>query len=140
MGCKCLARPAGDPDRLDFRRCCEAPGDPAQLGRLRSAPLSARDADSGAIAKVSAKPIVFGSSPPAAPLGSWTLLDTGTMLAAPHCTSAVPNGEVRFVEDRTGPPSRAYLKLWEALTVIERRPRSGEVCLDLGSSPGGWSW
>jgi 23S rRNA (cytidine2498-2'-O)-methyltransferase len=62
------------------------------------------------------------------------------MLAAPHCTSPFPNGEVHFVEDRTGPPSRAYLKLWEALTLIGRRPEPGEVCLDLGSSPGGWSW
>ena len=90
--------------------------------------------------KVSAKPLVFGSPPPAAPLGSWTLLDPGTMLAAPHCTNPFPNGEVQFVEDRTGPPSRAYLKLWEALTLIGRRPGPGEICLDLGSSPGGWSW
>jgi len=89
---------------------------------------------------VSAKPIVFGAAPPAAPLGSWTLLDTGTMLAAPHCSSAFPNGEVRFVEDRGGPPSRAYLKLWEVLTLIGRWPAPGEKCLDLGSSPGGWSW
>ena len=35
---------------------------------------------------------------------------------------------------------RAYLKLWEALTVIGQRPGPGEICLDLGSSPGGWSW
>lgn len=90
--------------------------------------------------KVSAKPLVFGSPPPVAPLGSWTLLDTGTMLAASHCTSPFPNGEVQFVEDRSGPPSRAYLKLWEALTLIGRRPGPGEICLDLGSSPGGWSW
>jgi 23S rRNA (cytidine2498-2'-O)-methyltransferase len=90
--------------------------------------------------KVSAKPLAFGSAPPAATLGSWTLLDAGTMLAAPHCTSPFPNGEVQFVEDRTGPPSRAYLKLWEALTLIGRRPEPGEVCVDLGSSPGGWSW
>ena len=90
--------------------------------------------------KVSAKPLVFGSPPPAAPLGSWTLLDAGTMLAAPHCTSPFPNGEIRFVEDRTGPPSRAYLKLWEALTLIGRAPEPGERCLDLGSSPSGWSW
>jgi 23S rRNA (cytidine2498-2'-O)-methyltransferase len=89
---------------------------------------------------VSAKPLVFGETPPAAPLGSWTLLDAGTMLAAPHCTSPFPNGKVHFVEDRTGPPSRAYLKLWEALTLIGRRPAPGELCLDLGSSPGGWSW
>jgi 23S rRNA (cytidine2498-2'-O)-methyltransferase len=78
--------------------------------------------------------------PPKAPLGSWTLLDAETMLVAPHCTSPFPNGEMHFVEDRTGPPSRAYLKLWEALTVIGCQPRPGERCLDLGSSPGGWSW
>jgi 23S rRNA (cytidine2498-2'-O)-methyltransferase len=90
--------------------------------------------------KLSAKPLVFGSPPPKAPLGSWTLLDAGTMLAAPHCTGPFPNGEIRFVEDRTGPPSRAYLKLWEALTRIGRRPGPGELCIDLGSSPGGWSW
>ena len=90
--------------------------------------------------KVSAKPLVFGMPPPTAPLGSWTLLDAETMLVATHCTSAFPNGEIRFVEDRSGPPSRAYLKLWEALTLIGRRPGPGEKCLDLGSSPGGWSW
>jgi 23S rRNA (cytidine2498-2'-O)-methyltransferase len=90
--------------------------------------------------KVSAKPLVFGMSAPDAPLGSWTLLDAGTMLAAAHCTSPFPNGEVHFVEDRTGPPSRAYLKLWEALTLIRCRPGPGDRCLDLGSSPGGWSW
>jgi len=89
---------------------------------------------------VSAKPLVFGTSPPRAPLGSWTLLDPGTMLAAPRCTNPFPNGEVHFVEDRSGPPSRSYLKLWEALSLIGRRPGRGETCLDLGSSPGGWSW
>src|SRR5882672_8226114 len=89
---------------------------------------------------VSAKPLVFGTPAPVAPLGSWTLLDTGTILAAATCSSPFPNGEVNFVEDRTGPPSRAYLTLWEALTVIGRQPRRGETCLDLGSSPGGWSW
>ena len=90
--------------------------------------------------KVSARPLVFGTPPPASPLGSWTLLDTGTILASAMCTSPFPNGEVHFVEDRTGPPSRAYLKLWEALTMIGERPQPGEVCVDLGSAPGGWSW
>jgi len=90
--------------------------------------------------KVSAKPVVFGTSPPSAPLGSWTLLDATTMLVAPRCTSPFPNGEIAFVEDRSGPPSRAYLKLWEALTLIGRRPEPGETCVDLGASPGGWSW
>ena len=89
---------------------------------------------------VSAKPLVFGQPAPMAPLGSWTLLDRATILAAPRCTSPFANGEAHFVEDREGPPSRAYLKLWEALTLIGRRPQPGERCLDLGASPGGWSW
>jgi 23S rRNA (cytidine2498-2'-O)-methyltransferase len=89
---------------------------------------------------VSAKPLRFGDPPPAAPLGSWTLLDAATVLAAARCTSAFPNGEIHFVENRSGPPSRAYLKLWEALTLAGRRPEPGEICLDLGSSPGGWTW
>src|SRR4051812_23080646 len=78
---------------------------------------------------VSAKPLVFGRLAPTAPLGSWTLLDPNTVLAAPHCTSAFANGEIRFVEDRSGPPSRAYLKLWEALTLVGTRPGPGDVCL-----------
>ena len=90
--------------------------------------------------KVSSKPLVFGMSPPSAPLGSWTLLDAHTVLAAPRCTSPFPNGEVHFIEDRSGPPSRAYLKLWEALTVLGCRPEPGQRCFDLGASPGGWSW
>jgi 23S rRNA (cytidine2498-2'-O)-methyltransferase len=90
--------------------------------------------------KVSAKPLAFGAPAPAAPLGSWTLLDAGTLLAAPRCSSPFPHGEVQFIEDRTAPPSRAYLKLWEIFTLLGERPGPGEVCLDLGSSPGGWSW
>ncbi len=90
--------------------------------------------------KVSAKPLVFGAPAPSAPLGSWTLIDAGTLLAAPSCSSPFPNGEVAFVEDRTAPPSRAYLKLWELFTVIGEKPAAGALCLDLGSSPGGWTW
>jgi 23S rRNA (cytidine2498-2'-O)-methyltransferase len=88
---------------------------------------------------VSAKPLAFGAPAPAAPLGSWTLLEPGTLLAAPRCSSAFANGEVAFVEDREGPPNRAYLKLWELFTILEQRPQPGETCLDLGSSPGGWT-
>lgn len=89
---------------------------------------------------VSAKPLVFPQAPPAAPLGSWTLLDEKTILAAAHCASPFPNGAVNFVEDKVTPPNRAYLKLWEALTRIGTMPGPGELCLDLGASPGGWSW
>jgi 23S rRNA (cytidine2498-2'-O)-methyltransferase len=93
-----------------------------------------------ALPHVSAKPLVFPSPPPSAPLGSWTLIDATTILAAARCSSPFPNGEVAFVENRSAPPNRAYLKLWEALTRIGRHPRPDETCLDLGSSPGGWTW
>jgi 23S rRNA (cytidine2498-2'-O)-methyltransferase len=89
---------------------------------------------------VSAKPLRFGDPAPKAPLGSWTLIDKDTLFAAAQCSSPFPNGEVRFVEDRTAPPSRAYLKLWELFTLLGERPKRGDLCLDLGSSPGGWSW
>jgi 23S rRNA (cytidine2498-2'-O)-methyltransferase len=89
--------------------------------------------------KVSAKPLRFGDAAPTAPLGSWTLLDAETVLASPRCSSPFPNGEAQFVEDKTA-PSRAYLKLWELFTRIGERPRPDETCLDLGASPGGWTW
>lgn len=88
---------------------------------------------------VSSKAIVFPSSVPL-PLGSWTLIEPGVVVAAARCSSPFPNGEPRFVEDREHPPSRAYLKLWEALTLAGRRPGPGSRCVDLGSSPGGWTW
>ncbi|HYD98551.1 MAG TPA: SAM-dependent methyltransferase [Alphaproteobacteria bacterium] len=89
---------------------------------------------------VSAKPLPFPQPAPTAPLGSWTLIDAETILAAPHCSSPFPNGAVQFVEDKAGPPNRAYLKLWEAFTQLRRYPGPGSRCLDLGSSPGGWTW
>jgi 23S rRNA (cytidine2498-2'-O)-methyltransferase len=89
---------------------------------------------------VSAKPLAFGSPLPNAPLGSWTLIAPDAMLAAARCSSAVPNGELEFVEDKHQPPSRAYLKLWEVFTRLRRAPKPGELCLDLGSSPGGWTY
>lgn len=77
---------------------------------------------------------------PMAPLGSWTLADRDTLLYAARCSSPFAHGEVRFVEDKEGPPSRAYLKLWELFTLARVWPKPGEVCLDLGSAPGGWTW
>jgi 23S rRNA (cytidine2498-2'-O)-methyltransferase len=89
---------------------------------------------------VAARPLELGEVAPDAPLGSWTLLDRDVVLAAADCSSPFPNGEPRFVEDREGPPSRAYLKLWEAFARLRRQPAPGERCLDLGASPGGWTW
>lgn len=90
--------------------------------------------------KVSARPLTFGQPAPASPLGSWTLWDERTLLASPRCTSPFANGDIQFVEDREGPPSRAYLKLWEVFTRLGVRPAPGELCLDLGASPGGWTF
>ncbi|MBF0268509.1 MAG: hypothetical protein HQL44_07945 [Alphaproteobacteria bacterium] len=90
--------------------------------------------------KVSAKPLVFPTPAPTAPMGAFALLEAGTLLASPRTSSPFANGEAKFVEDRSNPPNRAYLKLWEALTRIRRYPQPGETCLDLGASPGGWTW
>jgi len=89
---------------------------------------------------ISPKPLDFLASTPSAPLGSWTLLDENTLLATSHCSSPVPNGEWVFNEDKINPPSRAYLKLWEFFTRFGKYPAKNEVCLDLGASPGGWTW
>ena len=94
---------------------------------------------------VSGKPLSFGVKLPAAPLGSFTLLAPDRMLYAARCSSPMPNGEFAFNEDREGPPSRAYLKLWEGLTRHRLEfggelPQPDDICLDLGSSPGGWTW
>lgn len=134
-----------DPVEVPFGSIAEAAG--ALRGMQRNWALYAFDQFRRAaliaerLPHVSAKPLRFPDDPPpAAPLGSWTLLDRHRLLAAPRCASAFPNGEVRFVEDRVAPPSRAYLKLWEALTLAGRRPGPGQRCLDLGASPGGWTW
>lgn len=89
---------------------------------------------------VAARALAFPAAAPASHLGAWTLLAPDRMLASATKTSPFVNGECRFVEDRAGPPSRAYLKLWEALTLLGTWPAPGERCLDLGASPGGWTW
>jgi 23S rRNA (cytidine2498-2'-O)-methyltransferase len=89
---------------------------------------------------VKARPLIFPEAAPVAHLGGWALLEPERILASPTKSSPFPAGASRFVEDHEGPPSRAYLKLWEALTRLGRHPGPGEHCLDLGASPGGWSW
>jgi 23S rRNA (cytidine2498-2'-O)-methyltransferase len=93
-----------------------------------------------ALPPVKARALSFPEAPPAGHLGAWTLLGADRMLASPTKSSPFVNGAVRFNEDREGPPSRAYLKLWEALTRLGRWPGPGETALDLGAAPGGWTW
>ncbi len=89
---------------------------------------------------VSCSDIQFPSTMPKAKLGSWTLLDSNSILASPDCSSPFPNGEVQFIENKEEPPNRAYLKLQEALTILGKMPQPGDFCLDFGGSPGGWAW
>ena len=89
---------------------------------------------------IAAKPLALGQPAPASPLGSFTLLTPTLRLAAASCTSPFPNGQPTFVVDHDGPPNRAYLKLWEALALLRAAPVAGAQVLDLGASPGGWTW
>jgi 23S rRNA (cytidine2498-2'-O)-methyltransferase len=89
---------------------------------------------------VSAKPLPFPTALPQSPLGSFALLDETTLLASATCSSPFPNGEPAFEEFKIGPPSRAYQKLFEALTLLGVHPVPGERCIELGASPGGWTW
>ena len=94
----------------------------------------------GYLPPVRARALRFPEPAPTSHLGAWTLLDRDRLLASPTKSSPFPLGECRFEEDHIGPPSRAYLKLWEALTRLGAYPGPGDRCLDLGAAPGGWTW
>lgn len=87
----------------------------------------------------SPKPLPFPGKLPTAPLGSWMLLNESTLLAAPRSSSPFPHGAPTFVSTPI-PPSRAYLKLWEFFTLFGVMPKEGERCLEIGASPGSWTW
>ncbi len=93
-----------------------------------------------ALPPLPSKPKAFPFSVPSAPMGAFTLLDEHTLLASAACSSQWPNGRLDFAEDREGPPSRAYRKLWEALVVAGAMPGPGRRCVDAGACPGGWTW
>jgi 23S rRNA (cytidine2498-2'-O)-methyltransferase len=89
---------------------------------------------------LSFKKINFYQKNPPNNLGSWTLVDNNTILAASSCENPYANGEYIFNEDKQGPPSRAYLKLWEVFTRLQIIPNKTDLCIDLGASPGSWTF
>lgn len=96
-----------------------------------------------ALPHMSFKSLNFGDKIPTGKLGSFGLLDNDTIIYSQECTSVFKNGEVNFIADKVNPPSRAYLKLWEAFTLINDEsilPKEGDLTLDVGSCPGGWTW
>lgn len=90
------------------------------------------------------KPRQFPCKIPTSMAGIYTLTGHNTLIASAKTTSPFPAGLVQLVEDHENPPSRAYLKLQEALTqsqaIFQRMPQSGQRCLDAGACPGGWTW
>lgn len=86
------------------------------------------------------KPVSFPARELFPAPGSFTLLAPDTLVASADVSSRAPNGEWNFLEDKTTPPSRAYLKLWEFFASEQLWPSAGARAIDLGSSPGGWTW
>ena len=68
---------------------------------------------------ISKKEKIFPYTVPLVGMGVWSLLDEHTLLASAKTSSPFPLGVIRFTEDHQNPPSRAYLKLWEALTLLD---------------------
>jgi len=60
------------------------------------------------------------------------------IVGARHAVSLAPGGRARMAHDPKD-PSRAALKLEEALADLGLEPGRGETCADLGAAPGGWT-
>ena len=82
---------------------------------------------------------------PKSPIGVYTLIDDKTILASALTSSYIPAGRIEFVEDHINPPSRAYLKIQESLTMARllfdaELPGPESRCFEAGACPGGWTW
>ncbi|HAR43749.1 MAG TPA: hypothetical protein DCS07_14130 [Bdellovibrionales bacterium] len=86
------------------------------------------------------RPFRFPSRGEKNPPPVFTLAEPGLILYSQDIRRPTYDGKVTFFEDKITAPSRAYLKLWEALTILGAWPRGDEKVVDLGSSPGSWSW
>lgn len=56
-----------------------------------------------------------------------------------RCLSRFPGGHLEIPANRAA-PSRAFAKLAEVEIRMGREIEPGESCVDLGSSPGSWTW
>ncbi len=94
---------------------------------------------------VNLKEKTFPCSIPSSPIGLYTLIGENMMLASAKTSSTLPAGMLALKEDHENPPSRAYLKLQEALLEAAYSfsvplPQAGSRCFDAGACPGGWTW
>ncbi|MES3037109.1 MAG: SAM-dependent methyltransferase [Bdellovibrionota bacterium] len=76
---------------------------------------------------------------PHGPWGHWCLKSENEVLYSVNGSHPLPWGEVLFNEDKNA-PSRAYMKLWEIFTLHMDAPPPKAVTVDMGSSPGGWTY
>lgn len=76
---------------------------------------------------------------PTGKLGCFSLLSDSVLMTVTELHPSIPPGSLAFHET-SEPPSKAYLKLWEALTILNDKPTPSDSVLELGSSPGGWTW
>lgn len=70
---------------------------------------------------------------------AWTVI-SGWIIYCTHPFQRFPLGWHEFVEEKSTPPNRAYLKLWEILGVYNIVPEANSNVIEIGASPGGWSW
>jgi len=70
---------------------------------------------------------------------AFTLVEPNLIFYSHHLSRPSLNGAMTFKENKS-PPSRAYLKLWEACTQLGDWPNKTSEVVDLGSSPGSWTW
>lgn len=82
----------------------------------------------------------FPLTEPMPNIGCFSLLDKNTLVYSNRRWKKPPLGDFQFIEDKKNPPNRAYLKLWEALSLLNHYPHAGETAVDLGASPGGWTY
>lgn len=87
----------------------------------------------------------FPFTVPQNPIGIYTLIDQNTLIASGQTSSFLPAGNLVLEEDHENPPSRAYLKLQEALVRFCSHfevdfPNENSRCFDAGACPGGWTW
>ncbi len=73
-------------------------------------------------------------------IGGFSLLDQNTLIYSAKRWKRLPDGRYPFLEDKITPPNRAYLKLWEAFSFLEHYPTKEQLAIDLGASPGGWTY
>lgn len=94
---------------------------------------------------INLKPRKFPVEIPDSAMGLYTLLDEHSMIYSASTTSALPAGTLLFEEDHENPPSRAYLKIQESLSMAHHFfkvpfPQAGDKCFEAGACPGGWTY